>query len=347
MSDKTVLCVDDEVRVLRSLQRELVEEPYEVVMASSGQEGLACMEAVEVALVVSDQRMPGMTGVEFLEKVRKRWPDTFRIMLTGHADLDTVTAAVNEGEVHRFLRKPWNSDELKQTVRQGMERYRLMRENRELMRLLEARNEELQTLNQTLEERVAERTRQLDLAYRELVQSEKLSAVGRLAAGVVHEVLNPLAVVVGRIDMMLMDRTLDTKHQGSLEIAREQVDRAVKIMDNLRDFSKQRPPNRTQVDLNSLAADTLELVVHETRRRSIQVTRQLDGLPGVQADQDQLSQVFLNLINNAIQAMEKGGSLTVTTRFHPDGGGGGSVEVGIADTGAGISEAMVRSELGN
>ena len=118
MNKKTVLCVDDEINVLRALRRELMGEPYEVVVASSGQEGLEHLEAKKIAVVVSDHRMPGMTGSEFLAKVRERWPDTFRIMMTGYADVDTMTLAVNEGRIHHFLYKPWSSNELKLAVRQ-------------------------------------------------------------------------------------------------------------------------------------------------------------------------------------------------------------------------------------
>ena len=106
MNKKTVLCVDDEINVLRALRRELMGEPYEVIVASSGQEGLEHLEAKKIAVVVSDHRMPGMTGSEFLAKVRERWPDTFGIMLTGYGDLDTMTLAVNEGKIHHFLCKP-------------------------------------------------------------------------------------------------------------------------------------------------------------------------------------------------------------------------------------------------
>jgi hypothetical protein len=335
MNEETVLFVDDEANLLNALRRELRGEPYEIVTAPSGPAGLDCMAALDAAVVVSDHQMPGMSGVEFLSQVRDRWPDTYRVMMTAFGDIETISSAVNLGGIHRFLTKPWNPDDLRLTIQEGLERHRLIHENRDLTKRLEAQNVELKNLNQTLEQRVAERTGQLEKAYGELVQTEKLSAVGRLAAGVVHEVLNPLTIVTGRVDMMLMDAALDASHLKSLEITREQIEMAVGIMNNLRDFSKQRPPQRTQVDVNALAAHTLELVVHETNRRAIEVSKQLEEAPPIQADHDQLSQVLLNLANNAIDAMSEGGRLRVETHRVGDGGSEG-VELLIADTGPGI-----------
>ncbi len=115
-----VLCVDDEIVMLEMLRQQLEDEPYEVVVASSGQEGLAHLEAKKISVVVSDHRMPGMLGSEFLARVRERWPNAFRIMLTGYPDFETMNLAVTEGKIHRFLSKPWDSDELKLILRKGI-----------------------------------------------------------------------------------------------------------------------------------------------------------------------------------------------------------------------------------
>ena len=158
MNEETVLFVDDEANLLNALRRELRGEPYEIVTAPSGPAGLDCMAALDAAVVVSDHQMPGMSGVEFLSQVRDRWPDTYRVMMTAFGDIETISSAVNLGGIHRFLTKPWNPDDLRLTIQEGLERHRLIHENRDLTKRLEAQNVELKNLNQTLEQRVAERT---------------------------------------------------------------------------------------------------------------------------------------------------------------------------------------------
>ena len=314
-----------------------MDEPLEVDMATSGSEGLEKLVTEDYAVVVSDYKMPGMTGAEFLEVAKETAPDTYRIMLTGQADLKTVTSAVNLGGIHCFLSKPWDGEDLKHAVLNGIERYRLVLQNRELLGQLEARNNELNDLNRTLEQRVEERTRQLDQAYRELVHSEKLSAIGRMAAGIVHEVLDPLTDVVGRIHLLSSDQALTENHRRHLTVAREQIDRAVEILDNLRDFSEPRKPTRSRIALNPLLTRTLELARPELKTRDIETITNFGSLPMISADPDQLAQVFLNLVNNAAEAMGEHGKLIVETRVSVEREGQ-VVEALFKDTGPGIAK---------
>lgn len=332
-----VLCVDDQENVLHALQREMNRIADKVFLAQSGEEGLEILRHEAVSVVVSDMRMPEMEGAEFLKKVRQRWPDTFRIMLTGYADMSTITAGVNEGEIHRFIVKPWNSQELQMAVKMGFDRVRLIHENRALSEQLEIQNVQLQDMNDHLEERVAVRTEQLERAYSELAHNEKLSAVGRLAAGVVHEVLNPLTVATGRLEMMKLDECLSAEHQKNLSIGVEQILKAVKILDNLRDFSKQRPPERAWIDINGLIVDAVDLLSHELSKKGIEVVKNLGSQDQIYVDQDQMSQIFLNLFGNAIDAMKRGDRLTVTTTLCKNEGKEG-VEIRVADTGEGIPQ---------
>ncbi len=118
-----ILCVDDEINVLRSLQRVFEDTPYEVDLAGSGREGLRIMEEAPVCLVLADYRMPEMNGIEFLREVYRLWPSTTRMILSGYADAPVLLSAINEGHVYRFLTKPWDNDELRFTVANAMERY--------------------------------------------------------------------------------------------------------------------------------------------------------------------------------------------------------------------------------
>jgi len=154
-----ILFVDDERNVLRSLERTFLDEDYEIMTANSGADGLqTLLEVSPIQVVISDYRMPEMTGVEFLREVCKKWPDTVRIVLSGYADTASIVAAINEGEIYKFIPKPWNEDDLKVTIVNALERYNLNKKNQELAEALKAKNEELEKLNDELERMVTEKT---------------------------------------------------------------------------------------------------------------------------------------------------------------------------------------------
>ena len=130
-----VLFVDDEAGVLSAMRRIFMEENYRLFTAAGGAEALAILEREQINLIVSDHRMPGMTGAELLKSVKERWPQVIRIMLTGHADINSVMGAVKEGAVYKFITKPWNDDDLRLTVSLALQQYVLMQENRSLKEL--------------------------------------------------------------------------------------------------------------------------------------------------------------------------------------------------------------------
>ncbi|AZE82524.1 Response regulator [Pseudomonas orientalis] len=166
-----VLLVDDEESILNSLRRLLRTQPYDVVLATSGAQALEIMATRPIDLVMSDARMPGMDGATLLAEVHRVYPDTRRILLTGYADLTTIVKAINDGQIHRYISKPWNDEELQLILQQTLEHQRLER-------LTHAQHEQLKALNATLEKRVTARTAELqqtadmlDLAYDELKRS--------------------------------------------------------------------------------------------------------------------------------------------------------------------------------
>ncbi len=157
----TVLCVDDEPNILSALQRVLRGEVGRVVTAGDGEQALRVLAEEPVDLVISDMRMPGMDGLQLLEKLHAQWPQTVRILLTGHADIDSAIGAVNRGAVFRYLQKPWQEAALRDTVHEGLERQALRRETERLQALTQRQNAELAALNGELEQRVEARTAEL------------------------------------------------------------------------------------------------------------------------------------------------------------------------------------------
>ena len=143
-----VLIVDDERAITELLQDVLEPEPYELISAASAEEALKLLESEPVDVVVSDEMMPGMTGTEFLSIVKKRFPRTIRMILTGHANLEMAIKAINEGEIYRFFRKPCNVFDLAITIRQALQQKALMEEAARLLSVAKRQKRTIDMLEQ-------------------------------------------------------------------------------------------------------------------------------------------------------------------------------------------------------
>lgn len=151
-SKYTLLFVDDEDNVLHALRRIFLDENYEILTASSGSEALSLLEHSPVHLVISDHRMPGMSGADLLREIKNRWPEIIRIMLTGHADVQAVMGAVNEGAVYKFITKPWNDEDLRITVSLALQQYALLHENRQLKKMAHEQQVKIRTYSNLFDE---------------------------------------------------------------------------------------------------------------------------------------------------------------------------------------------------
>ncbi len=157
----TLLFVDDEANILAALKRLFRKEGYNILLAESGQDALELMAQQSVDLIISDMRMPGMDGAEFLKQVASKWPDTIRILLTGYADLTSTIKAVNAGKIYRYISKPWEENDIKTNVKHALVQRNLKIERDCLLALTNSQNEELKQLNSGLEEKVLARTSEL------------------------------------------------------------------------------------------------------------------------------------------------------------------------------------------
>jgi len=164
----TVLFVDDEVNILKALQRLLRPDEMQVLTASRASEALELLDRHPAQVVVTDQRMPEMTGVDFLANVRERHPDIVRMMLTGYTEIDVAVDAINRGEIYRLITKPWNDDELRATLRQAFDHADLKAEIKRLNQVTREQNFRLQDMNRNLEGMVRDRTKQVAEKHQQL-----------------------------------------------------------------------------------------------------------------------------------------------------------------------------------
>ncbi len=315
-----VLCVDDEPQVLAGLGQAL-RRRFDVTTAEGGLEGLrALTQAGPFTVVVSDFRMPGMNGAEFLRRVRNVAPDTIRILLTGQASLEDTISAVNEGYIFRFLGKPCPTPDLIKALDAAVEQARLVTRDREL---LESK---------------------LDAMSGHLLRTERLATLGTLAGAVGHELANMLVA----FDSAL--RYIAKRSQGGLPPATEDLTTLGRVREHLATHAKHllhlgRPgvPGGEPTDLCEVANDTLSMLRSAGTLRHVQINLERPEAPVlVRMDRIRLEQILLNLVKNAVDAMAglQGRSpllgVSITREEEP-----GTASCRIEDNGCGIPQGKL------
>ncbi|MBN2712973.1 MAG: response regulator [Planctomycetes bacterium] len=175
-----VMLVDDEQGVLNALERLLRRDKYEIIKAGGGREAIELMKLhSDIALIISDMRMPDVDGAKVMEEAYKLTPDSIRIALTGYADSDTIMNCINHGQVRQFFLKPWNDDELRTMVKENVTIYNISKENKKLEEQIYEQNMQLQSMNEELEKKVAIRTEALVKA-REAIRDSMKSVLSLL-----------------------------------------------------------------------------------------------------------------------------------------------------------------------
>ncbi len=188
-----LLCVDDEADILMALSRLFRRERFEVLTAASGEEGLAILGCTEnIGMIISDYRMPVMNGTAFLKAAAELAPDSYRMILTGYADMNAAIEAINEGGASRFMAKPADNEELRQTVRDGLNLYTKTKENQRLTALVTRQNEELAEWNANLKRRVLQQTAQLRKQFEKQSEHQKIRS-GEICNAVVSTFSDLLA----------------------------------------------------------------------------------------------------------------------------------------------------------
>ena len=331
-----VLIAEDEPLSRRLLQSQLEKWGHEVTAAADGDAAWRLFQAGNYPVVISDWMMPELDGPDLVRRVRacERPGYVYIILLTSRALKEDVVEGMEAG-ADDFVTKPFDREELRVRLRAGE---RIVR----------------------LEHTLAQQNQALREAQAALVQSEKLASLGRLAAGVAHEINNPVAYVTNNLAVLRRDTlaalgVLDAYRRGDAAAAArlaeamdlayfcenlartcdtslEGLQRVRDIVRNLRDFAHLDEAEFKEADLNAAMNSALEILRHEIKKKAIRLRTHLEPLPPVLCRPGKLNQVFLNLLLNAVQACAVGGSVEARTR--PDGERGVVVEV--ADDGCGI-----------
>ncbi len=315
-----IIALDDEPNILSAFQRLFFNESFQIFTTTDYKQALEVLDKENIKIVLSDQRMPDIDGVDFLKMVKERKPDVVRMLITGHTDIKAAEDAINVGQVYSFINKPWNTDELKATISRALKHYDLVVENRKLFEATIAKNEDLEILN-----------RKLKNMYE--VQKEFTSTVS-------HELRTPLASIKSTVDLVLSKTAgeLNEDQVKFLSKAKNNVDRLGRLINDILDLTKLES-GKTKLniefnDLQPLIAEVVDIQKILAQEKGLFLDHQLpEKLVKIPFDADKMHQVFNNLIGNAIKFTKEGG-ITVFCGDYTDSN---YIKICIKDTGPGIS----------
>jgi signal transduction histidine kinase len=311
------LVVDDEPEVLHSVH-DLLRIDYRVITRQTGSAALDVLRSTDdIHVIMSDQRMPEMTGVELLCQAKAIRPEMTRLLFTAYADIHTVIDAINQGHVFRYLTKPWDPEELEAVVRQAVEHHRLIVEKNRLLAELQATNTKLTEANR------------LKGAFIEVAS---------------HELNTPVTVVLGMIELWKMSQT-----PGTSPVERQWVDRigaaaqrlartVERMLKLVRSGDFSRSLEKEPIALEPLLRRTIDELTPYLQLRGQSVALEIQpALEPIEADPFKLSDVLINLLANAIKFTPDGG--TIRIEAHTEPAAPDWVRVGVSDEGAGIPPA--------
>jgi len=317
---RPLLVVDDEVNILHSLY-DLLRLDYTVYTAQSGPEAMKILAENEVSVVMTDQRMPEMTGTEFLAQIKDRYPDIIRLVFTGYADVRAVIDAINDGNVYRYITKPWEPEDLKAVIAQAMEQHQLLADRKRLMAELKEANDSLQRANEELQH-----------ANAELKELDRLKSVFIDIAS--HELRTPVFVISG-FARLLARKGEKTRELNSIL---ESADRLGSIVVNM---AKLMETGGWENILQTQEKDMREMVERavtqvkpfaDMRHQHLEIKTD-PTLPEIEVDPPLIHDILVNLLMNAIKFTPDEGRITVEARHSRKPG---YVDLLVSDTGIGI-----------
>lgn len=314
-----ILVVDDEPRTSSSLTKMLQAEGYEVNVSQSKDEALREIKRRFYHFTIMETNLLGLNSLEVLRMIREINPEIgIIVMAAARSSVAVSLKVLNEGACG-YIVKPLKSEEVKSVIKKAIQSQKFNRERKQLLETLK------------------EKDRKLREAQERLMRSEKLAMIGQLATNVAHEIFNPLTAVLGWIQLLLVKTPRGDFRRDHLKEMERLIRRITRLSQGLLTFSRQPSPFTHLVDVNKVMQETLSLIKGEISISKVKVCKRLHpGLLKVMADADQLQQVFVNLISNALQAMPKGGRLTISTGLKGPGTKEEMIEISFTDTGYGI-----------
>lgn len=327
-----IVVVDDEHIILELTSMILTSRGYQVYTAEDAYVGMDLVRQHQPGVVLLDYMMPKMDGLTALKQIRAEFPSSYVVMFTGKGSEEIAVELMKAG-ASDYILKPFSNRDLTDRIEQVLRLRRIELYNLELRSEREKLLREVEEWNLELERRVEDKSMKLEKAHAEILQAEKLAALGHVSAGMAHEIRNPLNSI-GLFAQVLRGAVADDpEHATYADKIINEVDRIDELLIMLLAASKQPRGEQSRIDLPSLIQATLESFSVQLQAQNISLD--IDLLPGVSlmADSEEVKQIFSNLIVNAIHEMPDGGQLRIHLRRVED-----RMQIEVTDTGKGIPE---------
>ncbi len=332
MSEK-ILVVDDEHMILELTSMVLSSRGYQVQAVDNASDSYELIEQERPSLVLLDYMMPRVNGLEALKEIRSRFPDTYVIMFTGKGSEEVAVELMKAG-ASDYILKPFSNDKLVERIENVLRLRFIELQNKELVKEKERLLDEIERWNRELEERVREKSFELEKAHHEILMTEKLASLGHLSAGMAHEVRNPLNSIALFAQVLQSGLDNDPEMKSYAEKVLYEVERIDDILVKLLSTSKRDSYQLRPVHIDALIKSSLNEFAEQINSQNVALKTDLpDTAPSILADAVELGQVFSNLIANALFEMKAGGRLDVSLEYDDK-----EVLVSFKDTGGGIPE---------
>jgi len=366
-----ILYVDDEPDNL-TVFKSAFRRHFNIYVANSAKEGMAVLSQSDIQLIITDQRMPGISGLEFLKSAVEIHPKIIRMILTGYSDIDVVIQSINQGHVYRYITKPWDKNELKIIIDNALETYRLKNENQILLEDLKKANLKLEEYATDLEQKVLERTKVLEknmaLLEREIIERKKVElairnsekaaaaaneAKSRFLARISHDIRTPISAILGFTELMQVNCS-ETQWQTYLDAISSSGETLLSLVNDILDISMieagKLTLEYTNVDLRAVLKDIEQIFLWKVKEKGLKLNVEIDEtLPqNIILDEARLRQILFNLLGNAFKFTENGfiklAVIKCDRHKYPDDYLG--YVISVQDSGCGIPPAQQKNIFG-
>lgn len=305
-----ILFVDDDPSVLDALEWTFADEPYSCMMCKTPGEALRLMDEIDFAVVVSDQRMPDMSGTDFLQRIKRQWPETIRILMTAYQEMNIILNAVNKGHVYNLIFKPWDESELKRIIQTAVDDYSVRNNNGPFCRQV-SESEQMIELNTSLEKKN-------QALMKRLQQAQKMETLGNLSSGIAHDFNTILFIINSSLQMAMADKSSSHNVREHLSQALRASSRAKDLVAQIRSFSRAGENSKQPFPLRPLVEEVVEFI-QAAMGSSVEIRQEITvGPEMIQLEPTKVYQILMNLCSNAADAMKGGRGVVAIklTRTH-------------------------------